>query len=472
MQYQWITTEASKLLERVYMKQYFMLCAGLLGMLLSSACLDDVDKDSWAKTFGGDTTNNYINACETTCDGGCICVGSTYNLAAEKHTILMIKINSDGTVAWRKNYGDNMDTMATSIISSPVSSHYIVAGTLDDASESFLQKALLLTIDTNGTILSQKTYELGEYSSVPTRLCITSDGGLMVSGYTSGNYGPPSALFMLKLNCKGVPVWQKQYGLLEVASVNSVFETHDHGFLVAGSIGWASKLSQGVVLKLDAAGNIKWQKETRDQAIAAPMGTDGYIVTTNTSDFYGPSNTFIFSLDMNGNVGWAYTLEGLDGPRKILQTKDSGYLLAGTVTDDSSGSDIWLAKLSGSGMFEWQKTIGDEKRDKPSALLQTPGGAYIVAGNSQSGEEEHSDALVTKLDSTGSIPDCTLIDPGAIMSEKMSVSVEDTAMMVQNISASVADSSLQPIDVDIQETTICSSAKNGLSTFAKLSEDE
>lgn len=428
-------------------------------MLLINGCLDNGDKESWLKSFGGDTTNNYINACETTWDGGCICVGTTYDLDEEKHSILMVKINKDGTVTWRKNYGDNMDARATSIISSPVGGQYIVAGALDDASEPFRRNTLLLNINKNGGILSQKTYALSDYTSVPACLCLTGDGGLMVSGYTRDNYGPPSALFMLKLDCKGAPVWQKQYSLLELASVNSVFETHDRGFLVAGTSGWASKAGMGIVLKLDANGNIEWQKETQNQAIAAPMGTDGYIVTTNTSNFYGPSDTFLFSLDLNGNVGWAYTLQGLDGPRKILQTRDRGYLLAGTVADDSLGSDIWLAKFSVAGMIEWQKTIGGEKKDEPVVLLQTTDSSYVVAGNSQSGEEERSDALVTKVDSAGSIPGCTLIGLGSIMPEETPLSIEDTAMVAQNISASVADSSLQSIDVDIQETTICFAEK-------------
>jgi hypothetical protein len=334
---------------------------------------------------------------------------------------------------------------------------------LDDAKAPFpLRNTLLLNIDENGTILSQMVYALSAYTSVPACLCRTGDGGLMVSGYII-DYSLSATLFMLQLDCNGAPVWQKQYSFLELGSVNSLFETRDRGYLV-GTSGWVGNEGMGIVLKLDADGNIEWQKLTPTQALAAPMGADSYIVTTDTGyfsgPFYSPSNTLIFNLDLNGNVGWAYTLEGLDGPRKILQTGDSGYLLAGTVVDDNSGRDIWLAKLSEAGMLEWQKTIGDEKSEHPSALLQTSGGTYIMAGYSQAAEEKHGDVLVAKLDSTGSIPGCTLIGLGSIMPEGTSISVEDTGMVAQDFLVYVSESFLQPIEVDVQETAICSASQN------------
>jgi hypothetical protein len=447
------------------MKRYLILCTGLLLMLFSGTCSHDVDKEFWIKTFGGAITKNYINACETTGDGGCLCAGTTYSDEAKEYSVLIIKINSDGTVAWHKNYSGDGGGIATSIIKSSAGGHYIVAGALFDANDPFRQKNLVLCINEHGSILSQKTYTLGKYGSVPECLYRTRDGGLIVGGYTNDpDQTQLQAIFMLKIDRNGVPVWQKQYSHLEIASVRSVFQTSDDGFLVAGNCGWRSKAGTGVVLKLDANGDIQWQKLTRLGAAAAPLGADGYIVAASTSDFYGPSSTLVFSLDLNGNVTWAYTLEGLEtGFQKILQTTDSGYVIAGQVNHDTIGNvDIWFAKLSKSGMFEWQKNISGTKRLVPRTIFQTPGGSYIVAGNSESEEEESSDALMVKLDRDGTIPGCTLVSQSTIISQETSISIEDANMSVQNLSASVTESLLQLVDVDVKETTLCSAEKNEL----------
>ncbi len=101
-------------------------------------------------------------------------------------------------------------------------------------------------------------------------------------------------------------------------------------------------------------------------------------------------------------------------------TADGGYVLGGYSNSGSSGEkndtcrgtfDYWILKLSSTGAIQWQKTIGGDGADVLSAIRQTPGGEYLVAGTSASGisgdKTEHgygglTDFWLMKLNASGS----------------------------------------------------------------------
>lgn len=80
---------------------------------------------------------------------------------------------------------------------------------------------------------------------------------------------------------------------------------------------------------------------------------------------------------------WAKTYGGMgeDEAYSIQQTSDGGYIIAGLTEsfEDESG-DAWIIKIDPNGNIEWQKTYGKNYLDTAYAIEQTYDGGYVFAG--------------------------------------------------------------------------------------------
>ena len=98
--------------------------------------------------------------------------------------------------------------------------------------------------------------------------------------------------------------------------------------------------------------------------------------------------------DSAGNREWqqVYQSGNTAIPYSISQTSDGGYVIGGVVNGqgiDACGhhgmADGWVLRLSGTGDFAWQKTIGGESRDTILGVAEgQQEGSYVLAGNTLS----------------------------------------------------------------------------------------
>ena len=91
-----------------------------------------------------------------------------------------------------------------------------------------------------------------------------------------------------------------------------------------------------------------------------------------------------------GIIQWQISLGGSnsDNASSIQQTIDGGYIVAGTSysndgdnSDNQGDGDYWVVKLNDSGNIEWQKSLGGTYLDQAYSVQQTIDGGYIVAGS-------------------------------------------------------------------------------------------
>ncbi|MCI4454091.1 MAG: hypothetical protein JHC25_03970, partial [Thermodesulfobacterium sp.] len=91
----------------------------------------------------------------------------------------------------------------------------------------------------------------------------TSDGGYIVAGYNTMNLGRPN-VWVFKLDKDGNLQWQQAYSngdLITSESVaNSIQQTSDGGYIMAGYTTALGLYYEAWVFKLDKDGNIQWQK--------------------------------------------------------------------------------------------------------------------------------------------------------------------------------------------------------------------
>ena len=188
------------------------------------------------------------------------------------------------------------------------------------------------------------------------------------------------------------------------------------------------------IVKLDRNGNLQWEKSLgstgTDVGISVTTTNDGgYIVaaTTDTGNgdvqcnLHGFIDAWIVKLDATGNIEWQKCYGGSqgEGPNQIIQTSDGGYIFAGA-TDSNDGdvsgnhgeNDVWVVKIDSIGILQWQRCYGGTKDDVAKFIRQSPNGTFIVGGYTFSHDGDvsgnHSypttaDAWVLRISPTGNI---------------------------------------------------------------------
>ncbi|MCC7436869.1 MAG: T9SS C-terminal target domain-containing protein [Armatimonadetes bacterium] len=282
------------------------------------------------------------------------------------------------------------------------------------------------------------------YSIAPT-----SDGGYIVAGWSestdgdvTGHHGSSnySDYWIVKLTSTREIEWRKSLGGSRDDEANSIAQTGDGGYIVAGytysndgDVTGHHGASDSWVVKISSSGLIEWQQTLggsgHERAIAIEQTADsGYIVAGYSSStdgdvtkHHGEFDYWIMKLKSTGQVDWQTSLggNGNDVATSIKQTTDSGYIVAGwsastngDITDHHGGHDYWVVKLTSTGVIEWQKSLGGSGDDYAASIQQTADGGYIVAGTSAStdgdvtgrhGASSFPDYWIVKLASTGGV---------------------------------------------------------------------
>lgn len=268
-----------------------------------------------------------------------------------------------------------------------------------------------------------------------------------------------------KMNEKGELDWQKSIGGNGFDLLQSIRNTRDGGFILAGTSSSEKSfqkkedckgISDFWVIKLDASGEEQWQRtiggngadellyaiQTKDggyilggSSSSSPISitennANGKSVLTTKSDIYSKSEKsrgnmdyWIVKLDKQGVIEWQKTYGGqyVDILRGLEQTSDNGYILAGYSNSPISGEktdankgvgDIWVLKINDVGEIQWQKTYGAEGDDQPFVIHQTIDGGYIIGANSNSSNalttlggivSNGTDYWILKLDEQGDV---------------------------------------------------------------------
>ena len=299
----------------------------------------------WQKTLGGSDWDEAWSVRQTT-DGGYIVAGRSRSSDGDVTTnhggfdFWVVKLDDIGIIEWQKSLGGSMDDIAYSVRQ-------------------------------------------------------TMDGGYIVTGESQSNDGDASGLhgssdyWVVKLSPAGALEWQKMLGSTSIDRPNDIYPTNDGGYIVAG----IASLNNGDVtgnhggfdywiVKLDGLGEIEWQKSlggsNQDYAQSIQQTSDGGYVIAGSSpstdgDVLGNDggvDFWIVKLTNQGEIQWQKTLGGMQADRalSIQQSSDGGYIVAGYTQSnngDVSGfhgvQDYWVVKLSPESV--------STKEDTPTAPL-------------------------------------------------------------------------------------------------------
>jgi len=355
-----------------------VLCAGIS---LSRA------QTTFQRTYGG-TSGDEGFSVQQTSDGGYIIAGRTYSVGAGSFDMYLIKTNSSGDTLWTRTYGGTSGEEGFSV-QQTTDGGYIVAGITDSLGSG--RDVYLIKTDSSGDTLWTRTYG-GTNGEDCYSVQQTSDGGYIVAGYTE-SFGANGDVYLVKTNSTGDTLWTRTYGGTAPDYGTSVQQTTDGGYIFTGDTHSFGAGGDVYLVKTNSSGDTLWTRTYGGTAYewgnsVRQTSDGGYIVAGYTSSFgAGLGDAYLIKTNSSGDTLWTRTYGGTnrEAGYSVQQTSDGGYIVAGYTESFGSGSlDAYLIKTNSSGDTLWTRTYGGTSVEVGYSVQQTSDGGYIVAGNTYS----------------------------------------------------------------------------------------
>ncbi len=304
-------------------------------------------------------------------------------------------------IEWQKTYGGS-ETEWLYCVKQTRDGGYIVVGRSNSNDGDVTKNHGVIDIwvvklNNEGIIEWEKTYG-GSLCEWPTYIQQTIDGGFIVSGITDSKDGDVSdnkywgVSWIFKLDAIGNLEWEKTHWD-DSWEARSIQQTRDSGYIVI--VESQSKEREESIVKLDSKGNILWEKIHKTKPLSninsiRQTSDNGFVFAGYSYMVEKRYNAWIGKLDGLGNLEWDKTYGGVEDTivaAEIEQTSDGGYVTVGnacSLKSDSTAikglSDYWVLKVDPLGNVEWQKTYGGSGNDNAQSIKQTADGGYIVDG--------------------------------------------------------------------------------------------
>lgn len=337
--------------------------------------INENGEPKWVKSIGGAGTD-MLKSIKTTRDGGFILGGtSNSSIGFQKkeesrggNDYWVVKLDASGEEQWQRTFGgtgqdDLLCVVPTKdggyLLAGSSDSDYIRDNILNDKKSNNRGNLdyWIIRIDCNGNELWQKTYG-GEYVDILRSVETTVDGGFILGGYSNSgqsgeksqvNYGRGGDYWVLKIDDKGEVLWQNTVGGNEDDQLHVVHQTLDGGYVLAGNSNSGTSNSKSVT-------------------------------NVNGSDFW------VIRLTKDGNIDWQVTYDfgSVDVLTSLVENNDRTFLIGGysIIGEEEGISDFIALKISEKGERLWSKTVGSEGEDVLKKVIETRDGGYLMAGTS------------------------------------------------------------------------------------------
>jgi hypothetical protein len=230
-------------------------------------------------------------------------------------------------------------------------------------------------------------------------------------------------------NFLGEVEWIKTLGGSGAETGQSIIKTLDGGYAVLGFTnstdgdvqGKSSSVNDYWLLKLDANGNLEWNKtyggskDDRGQSLAQ-TNDGGYVLTgyAMSDDGDGSVNkgfhdNWVLKVDASGTILWekSFGFSGHDHSYDIIEAQDGGYFFTGFLDITSARSDgnsekassltrhgvgeFWGTKIDEQGALQWRGYFGGSNNDRAHAVVEAEDGGFVMAGFSESNDFDITD---------------------------------------------------------------------------------
>jgi hypothetical protein len=284
-------------------------------------------------------------------------------------------------VQWRQTYNTGTSSVIRGMIHT-LDKGYALFGTFMNI-ELGEDGSWLIKTDSWGNEQWNQTYvNFGTANSIVQ----TTDGGLVLLCLSDNGAN------LIKTDSRGQLQWNYSYS----GSLNSLVQTEDNGYILAGNTA-SSTDDKFLLVKTDSLGSVQWNQSYGGQgsetAFSVVQSKDGGYVLAGGSSYGG----YLVRTDSLGKMIWNYSLGY--SLNSIIQAKDGEFVVAGSAKRTDGTFNLWIAKIDSSGAVSWDQTFDATEQNSNNELvtalsvIQTTDGGYAVVGNSG----------VLKIDSSGNL---------------------------------------------------------------------
>ena len=421
---------------------------------------------SYYLTHGG-KYNDTFNDAQQTSDGGYIAVGSSNSEFIGETTLkgkddaIITKFSNTGELEWSKNFGGTNGEFFYGVVETndgyvAVGSTNSTDGDLSGLYNGGTKDSIIVKYDFDGNVVYKKSYgSSGTNGDEKFFDIIKVNDGYIIAGCVSINshdgdltgitvLGSRSAGFIIKFDNDFNTIWRSFFAGTFYEHFNSVKQTSDGGYIVAGAsssnnydmegLGWETTRNyEAIIVKYDANGNLQYKNSFRgtidDVFNDAIEVSDGYIAVgySNSIDLdmaglnhgeNGIGEAIIVKYDNNLNMVWKKSFGGsdVDVYKSIIKRSDNEFIVAGySKSDDYDLSNInkvgggyssgLIVKYNSLGTVLTKKVFGGTSSETFNSIIKTSSNNYITSGDSysinrnlQNFNKGNSDALLVTYD--------------------------------------------------------------------------
>jgi hypothetical protein len=210
----------------------------------------DENGDSlWSQTYGGDVGDVCYSLIQTV-DSGFVLAGSgLYN---------MVKTDDEGDVSWTYTFNGGFDFYCSSVIQTTDSS-FVLAGSIETG-DYHEGDCMLVKVDENGDEQWTRTY--GEEGIQTCSSVIqTAGGGFALAGNT-GSFGfENNSYWIVKTDEEGRELWSRVYEGENEEYIRTLLQVPDNGFVMAGdAYSIDDSGSEFYLVRIDEGGGVLWSQ--------------------------------------------------------------------------------------------------------------------------------------------------------------------------------------------------------------------
>ncbi|MDQ3100973.1 MAG: T9SS type A sorting domain-containing protein [Bacteroidota bacterium] len=380
----------------------------------------------WQRNLGG-SLDDIAASIQQTSDGGYILCGTTYSNNGDvsghhgNEDIWIVKLDLEGEIVWQRCLGGSQGENGDQILELTDGGYLVLGGTSSNDGDVTGNYGMidfwLARLDSDGTLIWQHCFG-GSLNDSPNDIKATPDGGFIIAGSSRSSDGDVTSnagitdYWVLKLDADLDIEWQRSYGGTGVDEVFAIALTSDGGYILNGftssndgDVSGAFGMEDYWVVKLNAVGNIQWQRPCGGSSSDFSRGvmelSDGSFMATGSSlstdgditDPLGSWDSWSIRLSALGQLLEDISNGGpnSDGGVGVVEAGDGGMIFCGSsssndgdVPNNQGGSDAWLFRRDMNGSILWTIALGGSQSDSFWKMSPTNDGGYITIGQSSS----------------------------------------------------------------------------------------
>jgi hypothetical protein len=223
---------------------------------------------------------------------------------------------------------------------------------------------LLIKTDTSGNEIWKKKIGLPNYDE--TAYCIKqcANSNLLIAGLKQLHGTSTQGPFVMRIDTSGSILWQNFYPSATYANGSfDVVELPNGDIVFTGGKAYAitaqGTLRRPMLTKVDAGGNLIWQKEYGEKAVAHDFFTfllnekNNFVVSGVKAFIDNSCNGMVYEINQNGDSLFSREYAVQPGSqnyfRDLVQAPDKGYVFSGFISPlfangGTGNQDIWLLK--------------------------------------------------------------------------------------------------------------------------------